>query len=164
MGQFHICKLKWDLLRTSVTACTINKNTFSASFGNGSWRNLICWGHLLRLALLMKIHFVPHLESFMFERKFERKFFKKVLYNPPMGCFSFTNYHFQMGVIVMGFAEDFGHCVDFQHHIRIIYIGPLHYFLQLWTTSIVCIIIRGLLDIKRDEIIRSITWLVYLTN
>ena len=25
-----------------------------------------------------------------------------------MGCFPFTNYHFQTGVTVMGFAEDFG--------------------------------------------------------
>ena len=33
MGQFPICKLKWDLLRTSVTACTIDENTFSAPFG-----------------------------------------------------------------------------------------------------------------------------------
>ena len=33
MGQFPICKLKWDLLMTSVTACAIDKNTFSAPFG-----------------------------------------------------------------------------------------------------------------------------------
>ena len=33
MGTFPICKLKWDLLRTSVTACTIDKNTFSPPFG-----------------------------------------------------------------------------------------------------------------------------------
>ena len=33
MGQFPICKLKWDLLRTSVTACTIDENIFSAPFG-----------------------------------------------------------------------------------------------------------------------------------
>ena len=33
MGQFPICKLKWDLLKTSVTACTIDKNAFSAPFG-----------------------------------------------------------------------------------------------------------------------------------
>ena len=33
MGQFPICKLKWDLLRTSVTACAIDKDTFSAPFG-----------------------------------------------------------------------------------------------------------------------------------
>ena len=33
MGQFPICKLKWDLLWTSATACTINKNTFSPPFG-----------------------------------------------------------------------------------------------------------------------------------
>ena len=28
MGQFPICKLKWDFLRTSITACTIDRNTF----------------------------------------------------------------------------------------------------------------------------------------
>ena len=33
MGQFPICKLKWDLLRTWVTAFTIDKDTFSAPFG-----------------------------------------------------------------------------------------------------------------------------------
>ena len=33
MGQFPICKLKWDFLRTSVTACTIDKDTFFAPFG-----------------------------------------------------------------------------------------------------------------------------------
>ena len=32
MGQFPMYKLKWDLLRTSVTACTIDKNTFFAPF------------------------------------------------------------------------------------------------------------------------------------
>ena len=33
MGQFPICKLKLDFLRTSVTACVIHKNIFSAPFG-----------------------------------------------------------------------------------------------------------------------------------
>jgi len=33
---------------------------------------------------------------------------KNILYNPPMGCFPFANSRFQMGVTVMGFAEDFG--------------------------------------------------------
>ena len=33
MVQFPICRLKWDLLRTSVTACKIDKNTISAPFG-----------------------------------------------------------------------------------------------------------------------------------
>ena len=32
MGQFPICELKWDLLRTTVTACKIDKDTFSAPF------------------------------------------------------------------------------------------------------------------------------------
>ena len=33
MGQYPICKLKWDFLRTSFTACTNDKNVFSAPFG-----------------------------------------------------------------------------------------------------------------------------------
>ena len=33
MGQFPICKLKWDLFRTSVTACTIDENISPAPFG-----------------------------------------------------------------------------------------------------------------------------------
>ena len=33
MGQFPICKLKRDFLRTSVTAYIIHKNIFSAPFG-----------------------------------------------------------------------------------------------------------------------------------
>ena len=32
-GNFPFCKLKRDLLRTSVRACTIHKNTFSVPFG-----------------------------------------------------------------------------------------------------------------------------------
>ena len=32
-GAISHCKLKWDLLRTSVTACTIDKNTYLAPFG-----------------------------------------------------------------------------------------------------------------------------------
>ena len=28
-----------------------------------------------------------------------------------MGCSLFANYHFQMGVTAMGFAEDFGQCM-----------------------------------------------------
>ena len=42
MGQFPICKLKWDLLRTSVTACTIDKDTFPALFGIFNVRMEIC--------------------------------------------------------------------------------------------------------------------------
>ena len=33
MGQFPICKLKWDFLRTSFTACTNDINVFSAPIG-----------------------------------------------------------------------------------------------------------------------------------
>ena len=60
---------------------------------------------------MIKMYFLPHLESFMWEWKFEKIFFKKSPINPLMGCSLFSNYHFQMGVTVMGFAEHFGLCV-----------------------------------------------------
>ena len=60
----------------------------------------------------MKIHFLSHLESFMCKRKFENRFFKNILYNPLMGCSPFANYRFQMGVAVMGFADQFGPCLE----------------------------------------------------
>ena len=80
MGQFPICKLKWNFLRTSVTACTIDENIFSAPFASLLSEN----GNL------------------------KRNFSKKVLYNPLMGCSLFSNSHLQMGVTVIGFAEHFG--------------------------------------------------------
>ena len=42
MGQFPICKLKRDFLRTSVRACTIDKITFSAPFGIFHMRTEMC--------------------------------------------------------------------------------------------------------------------------
>jgi len=81
MGQYPIGKLKWDFLRTSITAFIIDKNMFSAPFG-----------------------------IFLYENgNFRKEILKNILCNPPMGCFTFANSHFQMGVTVMGFAEDFGH-------------------------------------------------------
>ena len=76
MGQFFICKLKWYLFRTCLTACT----------------------------QLIEIHFCP-IWNLLCENKFEKNFFKNFLYNPLMGCSLFSNYHFQMGVTVMRFAE-----------------------------------------------------------
>ena len=49
------------------------------NFPFANW-NGICLGLPLQLVQLMKIHFLPHLESFMWERKFEKKFFKTVQY------------------------------------------------------------------------------------
>ena len=83
-GQFPICKQKWDLLRTSVAACTINRYIFCCI-----WNLISENGNL------------------------NRKFSKKVQYDPPMGCSPFSNLHFQMGVTLMGFAEDFGHGKNF---------------------------------------------------
>ena len=80
MGKFPICKLIWDLLRTSVTAFTIDKNTFCAPFGI-LYVTTEIWNGI----------------------------FQKVTYKPLMGFSLFSNSHFQMGVTVMGFAEHFGH-------------------------------------------------------
>ena len=41
---------------------------------------------LLQLAQLIKVHFLPNLESFMWERKFEKSFFKKSPLQPPNGA------------------------------------------------------------------------------
>ena len=67
MGEFSICKLKWDLFRTSVTTWTIDKNTFSAPFG-----------------------------IFFVKTAIRKDFFRKSLIQPPNGVQSFENFHFQI--------------------------------------------------------------------
>ena len=62
-------------------------NALQWEWGNfpfANW-NGICWGLPLQLVQLIKIHFLPHLESFMWERKFEKKFFKKSHIQTPNG-------------------------------------------------------------------------------
>ena len=63
------------------------QNALQQEWGNfpfANW-NGICWGLPLQLVQLIKIHFLPHLESFMWERKFEKKFFKKSHIQTPNG-------------------------------------------------------------------------------
>ena len=63
------------------------QNALQQEWGNfpfANW-NGICWGLLLQLVQLIKIHFLPHLESFIWERKFEKKFFKKSHTQTPNG-------------------------------------------------------------------------------
>ena len=77
------------------------------NFPSANW-NGICWGLPLQLVQLIKIIFC-HIWNLLCEnRNLKRNFSKKGLYNPLMVCFLFSNYHFQMGVTVMGFAEHFG--------------------------------------------------------
>ena len=64
------------------------QNALQREWGNfpfANW-NGIFWGLLLQLLQLIEIHFLPHLESFMWEWKFEKKFFKKSLMQPPNGA------------------------------------------------------------------------------
>jgi len=64
------------------------QNALQREWGNfpfANW-NGICWGLPLQLVQLIKIHFLPHLESFMWERKFEKNFFKKNPIQPPNGA------------------------------------------------------------------------------
>ena len=63
------------------------QNALQREWGNfpfANW-NGICWGLPLQLVQLIKIHFLPHLESFIWERKFEKKFFKISPIRPPNG-------------------------------------------------------------------------------
>ena len=63
------------------------QNALQQEWGNfpfANW-NGICWGLPLQLVQLIKIHFLPHLESFMWERKFEKEFFKKSPIQTPNG-------------------------------------------------------------------------------
>ena len=63
------------------------QNLLQREWGNfpfANW-NRICLGLPLQLVQLIKIHFLPHLEPFMWQRKFEKKFFKKNPIQPPNG-------------------------------------------------------------------------------
>ena len=54
------------------------------NFPSTNW-NGIYWGLPLQLVQLIKIHFLPHLESFMWEQKFYKNFFKKSHIQTPNG-------------------------------------------------------------------------------
>ena len=72
---------------TKVNLCYTAQNALQQEWGNfpfANW-NGICWGLLLQLVQLIEIHFLPHLESFMWEQKFEKKFFKKSHIQTPNG-------------------------------------------------------------------------------
>ena len=76
-----------NILSLSRNETDIAQNALQQERGNfpfANW-NGICWGLPLQLVQLIKIHFLPHLESFMWERKFEKKFFKKSLIQSPNG-------------------------------------------------------------------------------
>ena len=63
------------------------QNALQREWGNfpfANW-NRICWGLLLQLGQFIKIHFLPHLECFIWERIFEKNFFKKSPIQPPNG-------------------------------------------------------------------------------
>ena len=63
------------------------QNALQQEWGNFPFANLngICWGLPLQLVQLIRIHFLPHLESFMWERKFKKNIFKKSPIQPPNG-------------------------------------------------------------------------------
>ena len=80
--KYYQLNSKW-LIRSPFFA----QNALQQEWGNfpfANW-NGICWGFPLQLVQLIEIHFLPHLESFMWERKFEKKFFKKSHIQTPNG-------------------------------------------------------------------------------
>ena len=90
--EFFIKWQTWKKLKNSIRYSNVHvrrtlikkllniaQNALQQEWGNfpfANW-NGICWGLPLQFVQLMKIHFLPHLESFMWEWKFEKKFFKK---------------------------------------------------------------------------------------
>ena len=65
----------------------IAQSPLQREWGNflfANW-NGIFWGLPLQLVQLITIHFLSHLKSFMWERKFEKKFFKKSHIQTPNG-------------------------------------------------------------------------------
>ena len=70
-----------------IRLADIAQNALQWEWGNFPFKNWngICWGLPLQLAQLIKVHFLPHLESFMWERKFEKTFFKKSHIQNPNG-------------------------------------------------------------------------------
>ena len=88
--------LAWSpFLQMAVNA----QNALQRKWGNFpfvNW-NRICWGLPLQLVQLIKIHSLPHLESFMWKRKYEKKFFKKSFIQPPHGVFLIFKLPFSNG-------------------------------------------------------------------
>ena len=88
------------------------QNALQREWGNfpfANW-NGICWGLLLQLVQLIKIHFLPHLDSFIWEQKFEKNFFKKSPIQPPNGALlifklPFSNGSYRNGVFRALWAE-----------------------------------------------------------
>ena len=81
------CPLLLSMSTAGNSNHNIAQNALQWEWGNfpfANW-NGICWGLPLQLVQLIKIHFLPHLESFMWERKFEKKFFKKSHIQTPNG-------------------------------------------------------------------------------
>ena len=72
---------------TNFAKLLIAQNALQREWGNSPFANWngTCWGLPLKLVQLIKINFLPHLESFMWEQKFEKKFFKKSHIQTPNG-------------------------------------------------------------------------------
>ena len=133
----------------------IAQNALQWEWGNFPFANCngICWGLPLQLVQLINIHFLPHLESFMWEWKFEKIFFKKVLYKPLMGCSLFSNSHFQMGVTVMGFAEHFRHSLILLHQFslqsKVKKVHPIQGFLLCTWITCLCPNFQNFEDLQK---------------
>ena len=94
-----------------ISNCILAKNALQQEWGNFPFAN---WNGIFedfRYSLYnwQKYIFCPIWNLLCENGNLKRNFSKKVLYNPPMGCFPFANYHFQMGVTIMGFVEHSGH-------------------------------------------------------
>ena len=97
--KIHICKIMGGNIISKRILFDLAQNALQWEWGNfpfANW-NGICWGLPLQLVQLVKIHFLPHLESFVWERKFEKKFFLKDYIQTPNGVLLIFKLQFPNG-------------------------------------------------------------------
>jgi len=102
------CSVLWHLAQNALLReC--------GKFPFANW-NEICWGLLLQLVQLIKIHFLPHLESFIWKQKFEKNFFKKSPTQPPNWVLPICKLPFPNGSYHSGVCRALWALYPYYHH------------------------------------------------
>ena len=85
IGSSEVNDVLMFINRSQQWEINIAKNALQREWGNFPYANWngICWRLPLQLVRLIKMHFLPHLESVIWERKFEKKNIQKINYTTP---------------------------------------------------------------------------------
>ena len=110
----------------------------------------------LQLLQLIKYIFCPIWNLLCEYRNLKRIFSKKVLHNPLMGFSLFSNYHFQMEVSVMGFAEHFGHSHFYETLLQTTADISLDFF-DMWTYQLTCFLFSLIIHLPSSALASQAT-------